>query len=149
VKFNVEVSSVPSSTVRAQQLSAAFDVPLSERQTLSWGGELPLDEQPWSVGLIVGPSGSGKSTILRHVFGDGLELEWDGDAVVDDFPQSMSIEDVTAACSAVGFNTIPAWLRRYEVLSTGEQFRASLARSRGCCTARTTATAGSRASRVS
>jgi energy-coupling factor transporter ATP-binding protein EcfA2/GNAT superfamily N-acetyltransferase len=128
VRFDVAVETTPSRTPRAQQLSAAFDVPLSDRQRLEWHGELPLDERPWNVGLIVGPSGSGKTTILRDVFGDPVELEWDGDAVVDDFDASLSIEDVARTCGAVGFNTIPAWLRPYDVLSTGEQFRVTLAR---------------------
>jgi ABC-type ATPase involved in cell division/GNAT superfamily N-acetyltransferase len=128
VKVDVAVSSTPSRTARAQQLSAAFDVPLRERETLTWHGEMPIEERPWNVGLIVGPSGSGKSTILRELFGAPLDLRWDGDAVVDDFPRELSIEDVTQVCGAVGFNTIPAWLRRYAVLSTGEQFRVSLAR---------------------
>lgn len=38
------------------------------------------------------------------------------------------MRDVSAACQAVGFNTIPAWLRPYRVLSTGERFRVDLAR---------------------
>lgn len=129
MKFSVTVSSKPSSTIRAQQLSAAFDVPASERQELSWAGEMPIEAKPWNVGLIVGPSGSGKTTILRDVFGEPVSFKWGASAVVDDFPDTLSIEDVTAACSAVGFNTIPAWLRPFGVLSNGEQFRVNLARS--------------------
>ena len=128
VCFDIEVGGPPSNTVRAQQLSAAFDVPLRDRERLRWRGELPLDERDWHVGLIVGPSGSGKTTIMRHAFGDPAELEWRGDAVVDDFPATLSIADLTGVCSAVGFNTIPAWLRPFDVLSTGEQFRVTLAR---------------------
>jgi ABC-type polar amino acid transport system ATPase subunit len=128
MRVDVSVSVKPSSTVRAQQLSAAFDVPLRERDTLSWRASLPLDERPWNVGLIVGPSGSGKSTILEHAFGAPVEHDWSGLAVVDDFPASLALDELAAICQAVGFNTIPAWLRPYEVLSTGEQFRVSLAR---------------------
>jgi energy-coupling factor transporter ATP-binding protein EcfA2 len=128
VKIDVSIDSTPSATVRAQQLSAAFDVPARERETLSWRAELPLDERPWHVGLIVGPSGSGKTTILRRCFGEPTTFDWRGDAVVDDFPASMTIADLAAVCGAVGFNTIPAWLRPYDVLSTGEQFRVMLAR---------------------
>jgi GNAT superfamily N-acetyltransferase/ABC-type uncharacterized transport system YnjBCD ATPase subunit len=128
MKIDVAVETEPSRTVRAQQLSAAFDVPLRERERLSWKGELPLDERDWLVGLIVGPSGSGKSTILRETFGDALSLAWPSRAVVDDFSGEMSIEDVVGVCQAVGFNTIPAWLRPFDVLSTGEQFRVTLAR---------------------
>jgi GNAT superfamily N-acetyltransferase len=126
--IDVRVQTTPSRTARAQQLSAAFDVPLRDRQTLEWHGDLPLHERPWNVGLIVGPSGSGKTTILRDTFGPSLKLGWRGDAVIDDFPPELSIEELTSVCSAVGFNTIPAWLRPFDVLSTGEQFRVSLAR---------------------
>jgi ABC-type lipoprotein export system ATPase subunit len=128
VTFDIEVGGAPSRTVRAQQLSAAFDVPLRDRETLRWRGELPLDDRDWNVGLIVGPSGSGKTTILTHAFGQPIEHEWSGLAVVDDFPAAMRVDDLAAVCQAVGFNTIPAWLRPHDVLSTGEQFRVGLAR---------------------
>lgn len=36
--------------------------------------------------------------------------------------------DISEACAAVGFNTIPALLRPYRVLSNGERFRVDLAR---------------------
>lgn len=128
MKIDVEVHTAPSHSVRAQQMSAAFDVPAVDRQSIHWTGDLPIEERDWSVGLIVGPSGSGKTTIMRDVFGEPKPLKWKGAAVVDDFPAAMSIEDVSAACSAVGFSTIPAWLRPFALLSNGEQFRAKLAR---------------------
>src|ERR687888_179322 len=56
-------------------------------------------------------------------------LEWPADrALIDAFPQALSIKDVTALLSAVGFSSPPAWLRPFGVLSTGQQFRATLAR---------------------
>jgi ABC-type ATPase involved in cell division/GNAT superfamily N-acetyltransferase len=129
ITVDVELSTIPSASVRARQLSAAFDVPSSDRQHLSWQGSLPLDEQDWTIGLIVGPSGAGKSTLLRNVFDEPRQFDWGDSAVVDDFADELSIEDVTAACSAVGFNTIPAWLRPHSLLSTGERFRVEMARS--------------------
>lgn len=128
MKIAVEIQSEPSQTVRAKQLAAAFDVPLARREMLRWNGQMPIEDKDWSVGLIVGPSGSGKSTILRECFSEPREFQWGGDAVADDFPAGMSIEDITSVCQAVGFNTIPAWLRPYTVLSNGEQFRVRLAR---------------------
>lgn len=128
MKVKVRVEGRPSHTPRARQLAAAFDVPPQEREALEWDGDLPIEAEPWKVGLIVGPSGAGKTTIMRNVFGEPSALDWGDSAVVDDFPASMSIEDVTAACGAVGFNTIPAWLRPFGVLSNGEQFRVTLAR---------------------
>jgi hypothetical protein len=47
---------------------------------------------------------------------------------VDAFPDTMSIMDVTLLLSSVGFSSPPAWLRPHRTLSTGEQFRADLAR---------------------
>jgi ABC-type ATPase involved in cell division/GNAT superfamily N-acetyltransferase len=128
VAFDIAVGGKPSDTVRAQQLSAAFDVPLRDRETLTWKGELPLDDRDWNVGLIVGPSGSGKTTILREAFGEPIDHSWAGLAVVDDFPAELKMDELVAVCQAVGFNTIPAWLRPFRVLSTGEQFRVTLAR---------------------
>lgn len=115
-------------TARVQQLEAMFDVPASEKLALRWTGEVPLDERDWQVGLIVGPSGCGKSQLLKHLFGTPAEFGWDAPSVVDDFSQSLSIEEIAQVCQAVGFNTIPAWMRRFGVLSNGERFRVELAR---------------------
>lgn len=122
-------SSVPQ-TGRVQQLSAMFDVPPSEKSRLEWHGELPIEAQKWNVGLIVGPSGCGKSSIARQLFGESYEpaLAWSDGAVVNDFASRFSIADVTKVCQAVGFNTIPAWMRPFSVLSNGERFRVELAR---------------------
>jgi ABC-type lipoprotein export system ATPase subunit len=105
-----------------------FDVPPATTQRLEWHGDLPLDAKPWHVGLIVGPSGAGKTTIMRQVFGEPTEFAWTQPSVIDDFDRKHSVEAVAQICSAVGFNTIPAWLRPYGVLSNGEKFRVDLAR---------------------
>lgn len=127
MKVDVDIESNRGSSFRAKQVSAAFDVPVVQSEMLRWHGDFSLPED-WKVGLIVGPSGAGKSTILESSFGVEKKLRWCGDAVVDDFPSGMSIEEIVAVCQAVGFNTIPAWLRPYGVLSNGEKFRVELAR---------------------
>lgn len=126
--IDVSVSTEVSRSPRARQMEGMFDVPGAPHQTLSWQFEAPLEERDWSVGLIVGPSGSGKSTIAKHLFGPEKSPRWGKASVVDDFHKSMSMQDIAKACQAVGFNTIPAWLRPYSVLSTGERFRVDLAR---------------------
>lgn len=119
-----------SRSIRCRQLDAMFDVPSREDWRLEWKGDLPIENEDWNVGLIVGPSGSGKSTIGKQVFGESYHtgLDWREKSVLDDFADGLSIGDISDACSAVGFNTIPAWMRPYEVLSTGEKFRLDVAR---------------------
>lgn len=119
-----------SKSPRARQLEGMFDVPRREVSRVEWHADMPIDDRPWNVGLIVGPSGSGKSTIAREVFGAAVDhpCEWGAASVIDDFDASLSMEQIAAACSAVGFNTIPSWLRPYAVLSNGERFRVELAR---------------------
>lgn len=115
-------------TPRVKQLSGMFDVPAQEKLSHHWKGELPIDEKPWNVGLIVGPSGAGKSSVTRQLFGEPKTFEWKAGSVCDDFSKTYSIQDIADSCSAVGFNTIPSWLKPFNVLSTGEKFRAELGR---------------------
>jgi len=126
--IDVVVETKISNSVRAAQVSSMFDVPPQKKQRQEWHGELPLETRDWNVGLIVGPSGCGKSTILRYLFGETPALEWRGASVIDDFAKHHSVQDIAAICQSVGFNTIPAWLRPFAVLSNGERFRVEMAR---------------------
>jgi ABC-type glutathione transport system ATPase component len=117
-----------SNSARVKQLAAMFDVPLASKGKVQFTGELPVEDGDWSVGLIVGASGAGKSSIMRHVWGDPPPLVWDGKSVIDDFASGLPMQDISAACQAVGFNTVPAWMRPYRVLSMGERFRVEIAR---------------------
>lgn len=116
---------------RVLQLEGLFDVPPAAHSEERWDADLPLDDREWSIGLIVGPSGAGKTMIAREVFGAAVVtgFEWPTDrSVVDGFPTAMSIKEVTTLLSSVGFSSPPAWLRPFHVLSTGQQFRVTLAR---------------------
>jgi hypothetical protein len=103
---------------------------MTERSEQRWDVSLDLPEQ-WNIGLIVGPSGCGKTTIARELFGDSLAPEWEwseSNSIVDSFPKGMGIKDIVELLCSVGFSSPPSWLRPFGVLSTGEQFRASVAR---------------------
>lgn len=128
MKVSVKVETKVSASARVAQVSGMFDLPPQKKCSLEWHGELPIEDFDWNVGLIVGPSGCGKSTLLRECFGQPGELTWGAESVIDDFDRTISVRDASEACSAVGFNTIPAWLRPYGVLSNGERFRVDLAR---------------------
>jgi GNAT superfamily N-acetyltransferase/ABC-type ATPase involved in cell division len=78
----------------------------------------------YNIGLIVGPSGSGKSSILKKI-GAERSFEWqDGVAVCSHFESATEAKE---RLSAVGFNSVPSWLKPFNHLSNGEAFRASLA----------------------
>jgi len=113
------------------QMEGLFEIPPTQKSELRWTGEIPIESRPWNIGMIVGPSGSGKSTLAREMFGKQLisQHEWSLDkSIVDDFPVSMGIKQITALLSQVGFSSPPSWLRPFRCLSNGEQFRVTLAR---------------------
>jgi energy-coupling factor transporter ATP-binding protein EcfA2 len=130
---SITVQSPVTRTPRVLQLEGMFDLQPTQKTALSWEVRLPLDEKSWNVGLIVGPSGCGKSTIARTLWptetARGASFTWPADrALVDAFPAALSIKDIAELLSSVGFSAPPAWLRPYAVLSTGQQFRVTLAR---------------------
>jgi GNAT superfamily N-acetyltransferase len=119
-------------TPRVAKLRGLFDLAPADHSTLTWRVNLPLEIQPWQLGLIVGPSGCGKSTIARRLWPDALDhpaalSRLDNGSVVDAFPETWPIADVVELLSSVGFASPPAWLRPFRVLSTGQQFRVTLA----------------------
>lgn len=128
---SIERSSVIVRSGRVLQLEGMFDIAPADRSDLRWQISLPLHEKDWHVGLIVGPSGCGKSTIARELFGNAYVtgFDWSGDrSLIDDFPEDMSVKDITLLLSSVGFSSPPSWMRPFGVLSNGEQFRATVAR---------------------
>ncbi len=134
--IEIEVTCPVFNSFRVQQVGGMFDVPLAQRASERFRIETPewllkpSDAEPWSVGLIVGPSGSGKSTIARAIFGDRVyrPREWPSDQAVVDGVGGSSIKEITRLFTAVGFSSPPSWIKPYQVLSGGEQFRCDLAR---------------------
>ncbi len=80
----------------------------------------------WNIGLLHGPSGSGKSTLLKK-FGNSEVPTWNEKSIISNFT-NLSPEQATSLLTAVGFSSVPAWLRPFNCLSVGEQFRANLAK---------------------
>jgi len=118
-------------SARVMQLEGIFDVPPAQRSTFRFSAHLPLEEEDWTIGLIVGPSGSGKTTIARDLFGTAMDrpFAWPHDhSLIDAFPEPMQIKQITELLSSVGFSSPPSWLRPFHALSNGEQFRVTIAR---------------------
>ena len=128
--MKITVSSPIIETPRVLQVRGMFDLPESKTSGVEWDVALPLEDKPWHVGLIVGPSGCGKSTIARSIWPMPAQPPtWPADrSILDGFPENLSIRDVTEILASVGFASPPAWLRPFHVLSTGQQFRVTMAR---------------------
>jgi GNAT superfamily N-acetyltransferase len=130
MKYLFECSNIEAATVSVQiddtvkKLSAAFDYAFNGISKFI-PPRLPMLPLEYGIGLIVGASGTGKSTILKQ-FGNETTITWNSQlAICSHFDNDI---DASERLSAVGFNSIPAWMRPYHVLSTGEKFRADLAR---------------------
>ncbi len=131
MRTTITVTSSVRATPRVAQVAGLFDLPVDAGRSLHWDVDLPLGERPWSIGLITGPSGCGKTTIARALWPEQTtrKQEWDAEcALLDGFPETLPVKQIVALLSGVGFSSPPAWLRPFHVLSTGQQFRVSLAR---------------------
>ena len=94
---------------------------------------IDIDDMNWQIGLIVGPSGSGKTSIGKQLFGGGKLIDlydgWDYTLpIIDAIAPSGDFDAVTGALANVGLGDVPSWLRPFNALSNGQQFRAGLAR---------------------
>ncbi len=129
-RFKHVVESPYKETFRTAKVAGMFDVPVQDKITKEWDIDLPIDDIEWQIGLIVGASGSGKSTIAKELFGENLHtgFKWKASSLLDDFVKNLEATEITAALSSVGFSSPPQWLLPYSVLSTGQKFRAELAR---------------------
>ena len=105
---------------------ALIDCKLEKR----FKGSLPIDEEPWQIGVIVGRSGTGKTSIAKELFGDAYirKFEYTHESILEDFSEGLSVEDITKALCSVGFASPPDWLKSYEQLSQGEKMRVDIAR---------------------
>lgn len=130
----IDLSSRLPETYRAARVRSLFNVTPDQAATFRASVQIPVDEPDWQIGLIVGPSGSGKSTIGRAAFGPrcfrrSAAFSWAKDRpIIDEIATDSGFNEVAAALSAVGLGSCPSWLRPFHVLSTGERFRATLAR---------------------
>jgi ABC-type lipoprotein export system ATPase subunit/GNAT superfamily N-acetyltransferase len=84
-----------------------------------------LNEFDWNIGVIIGSSGSGKTTILRQL-GELIEPTFDNTkALISNF-DFLPPDEATRLLSSMGLASVPTWLRPYDKLSNGEQYRARL-----------------------
>lgn len=130
MKVQIDHACTDFMSYRAARVKSLFNCEAGYRFALDV--ELPIEGDDWRLGVVVGPSGSGKSSIGRALWGGAVFYDgaaWPAEApVIDAIAPEAPFDSVTAALAAVGLGSVPAWLRPYHVLSTGERFRADLAR---------------------
>ena len=113
-----------------------FDLHISDTCTVLIPNKLNLSDlhNDWNVGVICGASGSGKSTILRHICKQitGMSIipqpKFDNNKTLIANFSNMSPKEATLLLSQMGLASVPTWIRPYNVLSNGEQYRAQLAK---------------------
>ena len=138
MKHHITVSAPVERTPRVAILEGMFDMQPSRRTEHEWDVHLPIepkcaDYKPWNVGLIVGPSGSGKSTIASILWPEqhGQQCagySWSATKAVIDHFETLPMKETVALLNSIGFSSPPSWLKPFHVLSTGEQFRVTVAR---------------------
>lgn len=126
--FDIIKQSNVQDTFRTSKIQTDFDV-RPEHSTERFVGDIDLPDE-WNIGVIVGGSGTGKSTIAKEIFGDKLiqGFNYSASSVIDDMPRNAEMTQIEKTFYAVGFGSVPSWLKPYRVLSNGEKMRVDLAR---------------------
>ena len=113
-----------------------FDLHVSDTCTVLIPDKLNLSQlkDDWKIGVICGGSGSGKSTILKKLCkqitgkDDLNQPVFDNSKPLISNFDNMTPQDATLLLSQMGLACVPTWIRPYNVLSNGEQYRAQLAK---------------------
>lgn len=122
-KNNIVLTSTIQTDEITKKVSNAFDYTFDGVTTTTI--KVPTFPKEFNIGLIVGSSGSGKSTLLK-CFGEVEKIEWQADKAIASHFETF--EEASQRFGAVGLNSIPTWLKPYNVLSNGEKFRANMSR---------------------
>lgn len=126
--FNIIKKNKVEKTFRVAQVMADFDIKL-EHSNEKFVGKIDMPDK-WNIGLICGGSGTGKTTIAKELFYDNIinNFEWNDESVIDNMSKDLSTKEIEKMFYAVGFGSVPSWLKPYKVLSNGEKMRVDLAR---------------------
>lgn len=112
-----------------------FDLHISDTCTVLIPNKLNISDltQDWNIGVICGASGSGKSTILKNLAKECNSYvanpSFDSSKCLISNFDTMTPKEATLLLSQMGLASVPTWIRPFNVLSNGEQYRASLAKS--------------------
>lgn len=133
---NIVLTSQVKQDNYTEYIADKFDLHVSDTCTVLIPNKLNLSHlsDGWKIGVICGGSGSGKSTILKslckQITGkDDLNYPvFDNEKPLISNFDNMTPQEATLLLSQMGLACVPTWIRPYNVLSNGEQYRAQLAK---------------------
>jgi len=88
LRFDITRSWEKPQSFRVESVISQFtleDVKLEKH----FRGSIDIEDEPWSVGVIVGRSGTGKTTIAKQLFPDSYikGFTYKEPSILDDFPR--------------------------------------------------------------
>lgn len=105
----------------------SFDIQDQEKTKVLIENNINIESlEDWNVGVIYGGSGSGKTTLLNDL-GSIKDVEFDNDKALISCFDFLEPAEACQLLSNMGLASVPTWLRPYNKLSNGEQYRAKLA----------------------
>jgi ABC-type ATPase with predicted acetyltransferase domain len=119
----------PQETFRTQTVRSSFTLENAKLEK-RFIGSLPVENEDWQIGVIVGRSGTGKTTIAKEIFKEAYigTLTYTHSSILDDFDKELPVTEITKTLCSVGFASPPDWLKSYDQLSQGEKMRVDVAR---------------------
>lgn len=120
-----------SDSYAAERTRSLYNVDPQDGASFKITVDLPVEDDAWQIGVVVGPSGSGKSSVLRELVDEvgwwEADFAWSDVPIIEELSSSRDYAKATAALASVGLGSVPSWLRPRHVLSMGEGFRADMA----------------------
>jgi len=106
----------------------SFDVQNKEESNVIIEANLEHLPKDWNIGVVYGGSGSGKTTILKKYFKKEMDKSCfdNSKSLISNFDW-LELKEAAFLLSAMGLSSVPTWLRPFNTLSNGEQYRANLA----------------------
>jgi ABC-type lipoprotein export system ATPase subunit/GNAT superfamily N-acetyltransferase len=106
----------------------SFDIQNKEESKVLIESNLENLPDEWNIGVVYGGSGTGKTTILKHYFKKEIDKSYfdNEKSLISNFDW-LEPNEATQLLSSIGLSSVPTWLRPYNTLSNGEQYRANLA----------------------
>ena len=105
-----------------------FDIQNKNQSNLIIEANLENLPKEWNVGVVYGGSGTGKTTILKNYFNKEMDISYfdNSKSLISNFDW-LEPKEATFLLTSMGLSSVPTWLRSFDKLSNGEQYRANLA----------------------